>query len=133
MSGSSVNLAGTLKITTARRIADVALTEVIDGLDVLQFDFMVAQSASNVAVTFPSSEALVLHLYSPAKLILELTGSDTIDGPIRVGLKGHLLLTCQPGEGIVSLRVTNPDAVNNVVLEVVIGIAANGEIPEFFE
>lgn len=135
---SSINLAGTLNVATPRRVSPIVLSEIIDTIEAKQFDFNIAANASGVTVPllFPVgvTEALFLHLYSPKKLILELTGSDATPGPMKLGLKGHMLLTMQPDEGIISLKASNPSTTEDVNLEVVVGcIAAAGQSPEFFD
>ena len=135
---SSINLAGTLNVATPRRVSPIVLSEIIESIEAKQFDFNIAANAAdvNIPLMFPSgvTEALILHLYSPKKLVLELTGSDATPGPMKIGLKGHMLLTMQPDEGITTLRVTNPSTTEDVNLEVVVGcVPVDGQTPEFFD
>lgn len=136
---SSLNLAGNLVVVTARRESKIALSQIVGQIEAKQQEFNIpAGTTQSVALPFSSgvTEALVVHFYCPKTLHIEFSSSDTTTpGPVRVGIKGHWLMTMAPAEGMISpISVINPDLNNDITLEMVVAAVQDAaDTPEFWE
>lgn len=139
MGTSAISIAGELKVATARRTSDIGISQAIADLEVKSFEVTVPYGAALTTIPLQLSggvtEALFLHLYCPMKIIVEVTTSDlTSPGPVRFGMKGHVVLTLTPGEGVTLLKAINPHTACDTTLEVVVGAksAPTDDDPEFY-
>ena len=133
MSGSSsVNVAGIIKLVTARKSVEIGVSQIIDELVISSRDILVPIATADQVIHFGDEEVLFLHMYSPKTLLIELESNDTVTGPVKLGLLGHWFLTMSPGAGITSLKVGNESLVDDVSLEIVIGQATAGEVPPYW-
>lgn len=138
---SAINLAGTVEVATPQRDTEIGLSTVIDEIEAKTNEYNIPANNSGSPFLVPLNlstgvtEALVLLLQSASPLLLTLASSDvTNPGPFNIGLMGPMLLTMQPGEGIVSIYVVNPSTTVSVNLSVTTGAlaAASDEPPYFF-
>jgi hypothetical protein len=123
---STIDLTGTLTLTTTRKTDPVTITQTIDLIEAKDFELTIPHAGALATIALCLSpgvtEALFVHLYCPKNLLLKLTSSDTTTpGPMSVGLRGHWMMTLYPGEGITQIQVQNPDQANDVTLQVAIG------------
>ena len=141
---SSINIKGIIDVTTQRRTGEVGLAQIMDEIEVKQLEAYVPRNTTSPqSVTLPFSpgvtEALYIHIYSAKPVILELTYTDTDNsgstaGPTRRGLKGHMLNTYVPGEGLVSLGVINLSANDDAQLDIVMGSKQRAsDTPSFWD
>ncbi len=119
---SSFSLTGTATFATSRKSTPWALSQAIGEIEAKASELRIPSGGAYVSVPLGLSatvtEALLLVLYSPKKLIIEYTSSDADDpGPMKLGLKGLHVLTLSPGEGITTLRASNPSTTEDVTLE----------------
>jgi len=136
---SSFNLAGTLTVATSRRSSPLALSQVIGEVEAKSLEINVPYGGTETTVPLGLSsgvtEALIVAFYSAEELILELESSDSTEaGPIRLGIKGHWIMTLSPDEGITSVKAVNPSTTTDRTLEYVVGsIAKSGDTPEYWD
>jgi hypothetical protein len=138
---SSIAIAGTIDATTTRKATETTVSQVVDEIEVKQgMEVRVPVGGGLVSVPLPFStgiaEALILHLYSPKKLVLRITGSDVSHaGPIDLGIKGHWFITLTPGEGIAAISASNPSTTDDVTLEYSYGAksAAGDDDPTYWD
>lgn len=121
MAKSSINIAGLISLATARKTTEIAMSQVIPDVGVKPGEMTVPTGGAYHPVPLNLSptmtEALVLVLYSPKKLNIQVTSSDSgTPGPIRLGLKGLWVLTLTPEHGITAVSASN-SGTDDVVLE----------------
>lgn len=136
----AISLRGTVDLVGQRSSAEIALSQMVDSVEVKRVEVRVPSSTLSAQdVPFVLSptveEVLWLHVFSPKKVILELTSNDaTNPGPIRVGCKGHSVLSCSPGEGITAIGVINESTTEEVTVEIsYAAVAADGDLPAYWD
>jgi hypothetical protein len=135
---STFSLTGTLGFDSPRRSSNIALSQSIGGLEVKgPIELTIAAGATvSLPLSFSTgvSEALVLALYSAARLDVALTASGDVPGPVKLGMKGNWVQTFAPGRGLAAVSVTNPSTTESVALEYAYAALADaGDAPEFWE
>ena len=134
----AVSLAGTLTDTTGRRTNNVGIAQAIDQIEGKSKQTTIPHGGAVTSIPLDLStgitDALVLAVYAPTKVVLVLTSSDvTAPGPMRVGLQGWTFLSMTPGEGIAALSVINNDATADVQVDTyVFALAAPTDEPPWW-
>ena len=126
---SSFNLAGILSIVTAKKQLTWPLSQIVSQLEIKTPEVLIPAGGALTSVPLNLStgvtEALVVVLYAPKKLVVRYTTSDASHpGPVEMGIKGLHILTLSPGEGIVAISASNPSATEDVTLEYAVGAKA---------
>lgn len=140
MSGTcSIDLTGTVKAVSSRMDHTVSLVQTLTDVESKNLSFQVSRGASAVSLPLGLStgvtEALLVLIYSPKKLVLRITGADASHpGPVELGIKGFFLLTLTPGEGVASIDVSNPSATEDVTIEYTVAAkaASTDDDPDFY-
>jgi hypothetical protein len=120
--GSSFSLTGMASFVSARREQNIGLSTAVGSLDVGGSETLVPAGATkSIPLNFSGDvdEAVILHLYSPKKILVAIT--DSFGDAASLGLKGHSLLTMYPGAGVSTLSATNPSTTENVTISVSYG------------
>lgn len=141
---SSFNLTGLLKLATARRTTPLVLSQIIAEIEGKASEVNVPANTTSVqsialGLAPGVTEVLFMALYAPKALIIEMTFTDTNNsqataGPVRMGLKGHHIMTLSPGEGLTALGAINLSTSEDVTLDYMFGaIEKAGDIPSFWE
>lgn len=107
-----VALAGNITLASGRRSTNIALSESIPGVETKGTLELNIAAGATVSLPFlfaaGITEVLWLYIYTPKKVNLTITGKDAVTpGPIKRGLKGIMMDTFLPGEGITALTITN--------------------------
>lgn len=132
---SSFNLAGLLKIVTARKENEISLSQILAEVEAKGYEVLIPAGGVLTAVPMPFSggvtEALVVALYAPKKLTLRITSADgSHPGPMELGIKGWWFVTLNPGAGITAISASNASSTSNVTLEVYFGAKQSAGDPD---
>jgi len=134
---TSVSLTGNLDVTTTRETTRLPIVLSLTDVRKKQTELILRAGAAATAVTFENvnvTEALALHVYCPASILVKMSSSDAdFPGPIRLGLKGHWFLILSPGEGITTLEFSNPSTTDDTTAEVLLVTATDSDsVPSFW-
>lgn len=141
MSGTStIDLTGTVEVTTNRKSTAISLSQTIDALEVKTLEATIPHgTVSPLAVPLGLSsgvpEALVLHVMAPRTVGMRITGNGATPGPTLLQVKGYQMLTFAPGGGLTALAFTNENGTEDVVVEYVVGAKAqtDDDAPTFWD
>ena len=139
-SNGVVDIAGMLTLAgTFFASMPYSLSQTLGEMQIKPGELTIAPGGAFVSIPLNLSagvtEALFLLINAPASVrVEETTADDTLPGPAVRGLKGLGLWTYSLGEGLVTLRIANPDPIDEVHVSYV--IAAQGtadDIPPFWD
>lgn len=133
---STIGVEGKISVASGKSDAPSYIALAIEEVEAKSYEVTIgAASTGSIPMPFSSGvdEAIVLALYSPKHVLVQVTGKSATPGPVKLGLKGWWLLTMAPGEGITALSVTNSQT-EPVTLNVILGTKApDNATPPFWE